>query len=273
MREHKVFWTKDGKKIKRLEYGAETLETSGVASIFTTSLNETLRLFGANILELEAKANVSETIDRDEIKNIGLKLWRKGDNFLSLKYNSLIKRRGRLLHSTLGKWTIRELRGKIERFGIADASVSKLTIKFKDKDLAGEAIKWGFGEPYISKKDKDFIAFFIGEPCEAEKDKEKFWDYQINKDLLKQKFNYMVLNCNKMINERQLLVLPRIKATFKSRLKNFRQKYLIEWMPGDLDSTSPMEFAIKVKAHLGEYGGIKQYMSDRMDQLVLTRII
>jgi len=137
--------------------------------------------------------------------------------------------------------------------GIHDAVVSGLELKIKDPELQNIA----------KTKVDEFHIKFVSDPTDGELDKTKVKEHPENRALLEQsRMQYRILNCREVIDRHQELTEPK---------SNW--KYQIIWIGHNLSSLeSPLEFAVQLRTHLGDYGLLKQYDQTQEDKLVLISV-
>lgn len=252
--------TKSGRKMVKDEFGWSS-ERLALATFFTPSLREILKIFGKSILILKTRGDKQISNSPIELEDLGATFDTKKDNSCFINYDSSSRKINR--HAPLNRRNIKRILTYLDNYQIKDCAVEYLMIRIKDKHLK-KIVEENF---QIELSSNIFYAELKLVMCEGDLDRTKWEDTPYNKMVLAPLgFKRSILHCFKLIDDGQIWQVPRA-----------RRFYFINWEPQkksvDLNQLrSPIEIASVLKSCLIPYGYVKYYKPTKENKLQLTKI-
>ena len=245
------------KEIKNEEV-AERLPLKMNCSIFTLSLKELIKTFDGAILGLSSNASIQSGQDRNNVPELGAKFLERQKVSFFMGYDDQ-------QHVSLTDVWLKRLWDKFDQYQIIDATTNWIKIKIEDDELATIARDIGLGK-WLSPNEKMFVAEFISEPCDGEKDRELLsGDNPISpyyKELTKKlRFRHETLNL--------ITLMPW--SHYNSFKNDAQANYLVDWRPTIIDNKiAPPEIVLHIKKQLGHLARVKTYKKVSEDKLELV---
>ena len=223
------------------------------AVIMTPSLTEIFKIFGENILRIEARGSKQEEELVANLEELGCEIHQEKTNRAIIRYRNDYQTV--MKDDDLDKINIKRILYVLSQYNIKDCAVTYLKIKLEDKELK-EVIEQLSG---VKIDTKNFIVEFRSGKCEEEI--VETWE-GLNEDLTGFGFKKTVLNCVKLIDETSQTIFR----------KDYEGRWIINWETDIDEIISPKEVCKIIVKKIGVFGKWKSYKKTSEDKLVLDKI-